>query len=189
MVILLVASIAFFGYAEHTVAQVSNREAFQLLAVECLLESSDTLDAFRLAAPDTMPYVRAALTSGWSASGKRVFLDDSSERELPVLRYRIGQARVSYAGSKRRSVAREVTLALQVTITRADGSILEDRVCTQMYADTLLGIRLSDLEDQSYPETRGEPPTAGWVRRYLEPVVTVGAIAVGVLLFFSLRSR
>lgn len=185
---ILAASAAVLFNFTISSAQSTNREIFEELARECLTETTDTLHAFRLAAPDTMPYVRAALASEWNAGGKRVYVDGLPAETLPVLRYVVRHASVAYDRRGAGAVERDVRLTLHATLTRADGSVLDDHLCTLRRTQSLQGIHLSDLEDPLYPETRGDPPRGGWIRRYLEPVVTVGAIAVGIFLFFSLRS-
>ncbi|HEX7070613.1 MAG TPA: hypothetical protein VF190_07395, partial [Rhodothermales bacterium] len=60
--------------------------------------------------------------------------------------------------------------------------------CTDAAVDTVRVADLALLEDRAFSETVGNRPEGGFFRRVIEPAVLVGAVAVGVFLFFSLRS-
>jgi hypothetical protein len=173
-------------------AQTSNLTAFQNLALQCLAEAPDTARAFRLDAPAQMPYLRTALTEAWRQDGRAVFLADSSyqrpARPLPLLQYQIEAVDVAYARAGRRRVDRALSLGLRYSFTAPDGRLLDERACRDTFTDTIRRRNLAAVEDEAFPETRGEAPASGWFRRYLEPAVAVAATAVTVFLFFSLRS-
>jgi hypothetical protein len=48
---------------------------------------------------------------------------------------------------------------------------------------------VEDLENRSYPFTLGELPPEPFFSSLLEPIVAIGAAAVTVILFFSVRSK
>ena len=171
-------------------AQPSNLEAFQQLAVECLVGAvPDTVRAFRLEAPDEMPYVRTALVARWQNGGRRLYVaDTSSAEQFPALEYEIERADVTYARERRRTLRRTVTLALRYTLTTAEGHLLRDARCRDAYTDTVRRDALPTLETTAFPETQADPPPGGWLRRYVQPAVVAAATAVTVYLFFSLRS-
>ena len=156
------------------------------LAVQCLSDVPGTLTSFRLVPADTMPYLRAALTDEWIGRGTRVALPTAED--LTTLRYDIDHTGVRYRRLGRRLHERTISLGIDYTLSEANGGVLDDGVCSEMVVDTVRVRDLSVLEDLAYPETAGQRPPAGWFRRYLEPVVLGGAVAVAVLLFFSLRS-
>lgn len=173
-------------------AQPANLAVYQDLAATCLADAPDTLRAFRLEAPARMPYLRPALAARWTAEGRTLFVADpadSAGAALPRLAFEVEEAAVAYARASRRRVRRSVALALRYSIVAADGRLLAEDRCRQTYADVVDARSLAALESAAYPETHAERPPAGWLRRYLEPALLTAATAVGVYLFFTLRSQ
>ncbi len=171
--------------------QPTNLEAYQTLAVECLAAAPDTARAFRLAVPARMPFLRTALVARWQEEGHMVFLADSSFEAtgaLPRLAYEVEEATVAYERAGRKQLRRTVTLALRHTFTGPGGEILREDRCRDVYEDTVARRAAAGLADEAFPETQAPLPEAGWLRRYLEPVVLTAATAVAVYLFFTLRS-
>ena len=185
----LVAAVLVVGAAGPCRGQATNLAHYEAMAVACLSAVPDTARAFRLDAPDAMPYLRAALVARWQSEGRVIFRPDAPAAEaLPWLRYAIEEARVAYAKAPDHRLARTVTLALRYTFTGADGRILRDDRCRDVRADTIRSADRARVETAAFPETQAPPPEAGWVRRYLEPAVITAATAVGIYLFFTLRS-
>ena len=170
----------------------TNLEAYQTLALRCLASVPDTAQVLALDAPARMPYLRTALTDAWRRDGRTLFLADTSFQTnappTPRLRYAIEEARVAYARARRKHLDRTVTLALRYTFTAADGRLLGEARCREAFTDTIRRADRAALESETFPETRGDPPRAGWMRRYLEPAVLAAATAITVYLFFNLRS-
>lgn len=172
-------------------AQPATSAVYAQLALRCLRPVPDTVRAFRFDAADRMPYLRPGLTSAWQADGYAVFLADSARAgaALPELAFRIEDARVAYDRAGRRRYRRTVLLALHHTLSGSDGRILREDRCREQFADTLRAADVVRVESLAHPETQGLLPEGNLLRRYLEPAVLTGAVAVVVLLFFSLRSR
>lgn len=55
--------------------------------------------------------------------------------------------------------------------------------------DTINVEDVENVENRSYPFTRGELPPEPFFSSLLEPIVAIGAAAVTVILFFSVRSK
>jgi hypothetical protein len=55
--------------------------------------------------------------------------------------------------------------------------------------DTINVKDVENVENRSYPFTRGELPPEPFFSSLLEPIVAIGAAAVTVILFFSVRSK
>lgn len=55
--------------------------------------------------------------------------------------------------------------------------------------DTINADDYEKVENRSFPFTRGNPPKEPLFSSLLEPVVAVGAAAIAVILFFSVRSK
>ncbi len=174
-------------------AQPTNLEAYQTLALRCLAEAPDTTQAFRLDAPAQMPYLRTALAQRWRDEGRVLFLADSLQHvsgpATARLRYEIEEAQVAYARAPRKQLVRTVTLALRYTFTAADGRLLREDRCRDTLTDTIRRSDRAALEWDAFPETQGEAPRGGWIRRHLEPAILAVATAVTVYLFFNIRSE
>ncbi len=174
-------------------AQPTNLEAYQGLALRCLAEAPDTTQAFGLDAPAQMPYLRTALAQQWRQEGRALFLADSLQHvsgpEIAWLRYKIEEAQVAYARAPGKQLVRTVTLALRYTFTAADGRLLREDRCRDTLTDTIRRSDREALEWDAFPETQGEAPRGGWIRRYLEPTIVAVATAVTVYLFFNIRSE
>jgi hypothetical protein len=172
------------------VAQPTNLEGFQQMAWQCLGGGlPDTVRAFRLDAPSEMPYVRSALVQRWRGEQRSPFVADSATRpDLARLAYVVDEAAVTYENAPDDRLPRSQRLALRYTLTAPDGELLIDRRCRETRADTVASARRDALEDEAFPRTQAEPPPAGGWRRYVKPALLVAATAVGVYLFFSIRS-
>ncbi len=57
------------------------------------------------------------------------------------------------------------------------------------YSDTVNYGNIHDLENTSYPVTRGNIPPEPFLGSLLEPVVAIGTAAVVIFLFFAIRSK
>ena len=55
--------------------------------------------------------------------------------------------------------------------------------------DTINVENVEYVENRSYPFTRGDLPTEPFFSSILEPVIAIGAAAVVIVLFFSVRSK
>lgn len=167
----------------------TNIEALQNLAVACVADAvPDSMQSFRLDAPDRMPYLRSALVDRWQAENRLLYLADTTSTDLPTLAYAVETVDVRYARSGRRTVARTVRLALRYSLTAPDGRLLRDTRCQDAYTDTIRRDAIAALEAEAFPETQGEVPPGGWFRRYAQPAIVAAATVVTVYLFFSLRS-
>ena len=183
--------VVLAGTAGGAVAQPTNLEAFQALAVQCLAEAPGAAQRFRLAAPAQMPYLRTALLDRWRADGRTAFLADSvaAPGDLPQLRYEIEEVGVAYERAGRKRLARTVTLGLRYDLVGADGEVLADDRCRHVHADAIRRADLEALEAPAFPETQAEAPGGGFRQRYLEPALLATATAVTIFLFFNLRSE
>ncbi len=57
------------------------------------------------------------------------------------------------------------------------------------YNDTLKYNDIQNVENDDYPFTKGEIPPEPFLSSLFEPIVAVGAAAVAVILFFTVRSK
>lgn len=57
------------------------------------------------------------------------------------------------------------------------------------YSDTIRYDNIRNVEDRSFPFTKGEVPPEPFLSSLFEPIVAIGAAAVIVILFFTIRSK
>ncbi len=185
------AAVGFMlGLTATAGAQPTNREVFVRLAQECLDKAPESATAFRLDAGERLAFIRADLVSRWQTAGYVLYEADSSAGAgLPLLRYRIEEAAVRYERAARGALQRSVVLSLTYALTATDGRVVREQPCRLSSTDVIRRSDVERVESPGYPETQAPLPRGGFVRRYLEPAVLLGAVAVGVYLFFSLRSE
>jgi len=169
-------------------AQETNAERMSAMAVACVAERAAGADTVSIAGPVRLPFIRSAVTSSWQASGVPVF---DAERTVvgTVVRLTVPDAGVEYRRAERGQLERTVRLDLGVRVTAPDGRIRIDDTCSVSETDLVDADDVEALEDPSWPETVGEAPRPGFLRRIAQPVIVAAATAAGVFLFFSLRSR
>ncbi|SHL07978.1 hypothetical protein [Rhodothermus profundi] len=186
--LLLLLSLFFWSSRTPAAAQPTNLERFQELARTCLA-LPDTLQAFRLEAPDTLPYLRVHLEAHWLQEQRQVYFGDTLR--LPTLRYRIEAARVAYARLDAQHLQRTVTLALRYELLSPDGRLLDVWSCQPVAVDTVAQRLLPHLEHPAFPETQAPlpPERPGLLERYVLPAVALVATTLSIYLLFTLRSR
>lgn len=191
MRILYFIGCLFIGSTSVLQAQVlplTNLEQFQRLAHACLT-LPDSLQAFRLEAPDTLPYVQTALEASWLQEGRKLYT--TATMPLPTVRYQITAAQVTYQLLPRKQVVRRITLAMQYALQAPDGRVLFAASCQPIVTDTVAQHLIFRLEHPAFPETQAPLPTKppGLLTRYLVPTLALTATALSVYLLFTLRSR
>ena len=179
--------------ARLSVAQQTNMELFQQMAIECLGPIPATHRSFKLSSSDTStPFIKSSLIQHWQDKDYTVYVADSSFADatdsLPVFTYSIGKSEVTYERLRKKQVKRAVHLTSHYTLTLEDGQIVGDDVCSKTMSDSISRESLQTVEDVAFAVTRAPHPAQGWFQRYLEPVVLTTATVLGVYLFFTLRS-
>lgn len=144
---------------------------------------------------DTSWVVRNALLETLKRMKYNVFLSSSTEKQegvsldigLVETKVRYGPAfRESFLG--KRKTARKIEVAVSANIRDARDEVLFAGSLSRGFSDTIHVGDLPDLEIPSIPLTQGEPPEGGFFDSVLEPLIIIGASAVAVYLFFTVRS-
>lgn len=109
--------------------------------------------------------------------------------------FSLADTRVTYANARsdgflgQRIVDRTVKLTLRGKIVdRRTGALLALREWTEEGSDVIGISQLESLETPGLFMTKGVAPPEGFFSGLLEPLVLLGAIAVAVVLLFSIRS-
>jgi hypothetical protein len=112
-----------------------------------------------------------------------------------VAEFGVADARVAYANLRRdgflgqRVLDRNVKLTLRGKIVdRRTGALLSIREWTEEQDDVVGISQIESLETPGVPMTKGTVPPEGFFSGLAEPLVVLGAIAVAVVLLFSIRS-
>lgn len=107
----------------------------------------------------------------------------------------VADARVIYTNPRRdgflgqRAVDRRVRLTLRGKIVdRRTGALLSMREWTEERVDLIGVSQIESLETPGLSMTKGSVPPEGFFSGLAEPLVLLGAIAVAVVLLFSIRS-
>ncbi|MFK7845036.1 MAG: hypothetical protein AB8G77_07040 [Rhodothermales bacterium] len=177
-----------------TVAQPTNMEAFQALALECMAFISEADGDLLIDAPAKMPYVRSTIINHLQQHGKAVYLADSTYTDQPgnlaTLQYKIAPGtNVLYERIKRKKAKRTVSFSAATSLISAQGQVLHDEVCTKQVVDSVSISGLDKLESNAYAETKAPPPKASFGKRVLQPLMLTAATTLTVYLFFTLRSE
>ena len=173
-------------------AQPTNMEAFQSLAIRCMDFLADQQDDLEIDAPAKMPFVRSAIVTWLNDNGREVFLADSlynnKPEDLNSLRYQIDETSITYDRRKKKRALRTINFGASATLVSPEGRIIEDQTCLESFDDVIDIADISSLESNSYSETKGQPPRAGFGKRILQPLMLTAATTLTVYLFFTLRS-
>ena len=184
LAIVLLTLVPFRGAG----AQETNAERMSAIAVACVAEHTSGADTLSIAGPERLPFIRSAVTAAWQASGIPVF-DADRARAGTEVRLAVTDAGVVYRRAEGGQFERTVRLDLGVRVTAPDGRVLADETCSRSETDLPDAADVQSLEDPTWPETVGEAPRPGFLRRIAQPLIVAAATAAGVFLFFSLRSR
>lgn len=171
-------------------AQESNADLLARLGVECVARALPDPETVALKGPDRLPFIRSALVNTWIARGVAVLEAEAiADRRVVRVAAAVEVARVTYGRSSSGLSDRTVELGLRLAVSAADGTVLYDDLCTNRFSDRVEPSAFDRLENPVFPETVGTRPPRGFFHRVIQPAVIGAASAVGVLLFFSLRSR
>lgn len=124
-------------------------------------------------------------------NGITILPDQSSTENLTKVNFVIDDCNVSYNQPERDglfgSFYSERTINLTGNYFISDKSILKNFNIS--LKDTVKVDEIERLENRSYPFTHGEIPAEPFFSSLLEPIVAVGAAAITIILFFSVRSK
>ena len=124
-------------------------------------------------------------------NGKEIVNDSSTGENIVNVNFVIDNSNVTYSNPERDGVFgdffTERTIELSVNYLVASNQSLKTFNLTSK--DTINVKDVENVENRSYPFTQGELPPEPFFSSLLEPVVAIGAAAVIIVLFFSVRSK
>jgi len=122
--------------------------------------------------------------------GKKISNEKSDQAS--TVNYIIDSAEVTYGDIYQDGffgsyyLSRNLSLKGNYTV-ESDSTVLKD--FSYSYKDTLKYEDIQNVENDSYPFTKGEIPPEPFLSSLFEPIVAIGAAAAAVILFFSVRSK
>ena len=129
-------------------------------------------------------WLRPGLTTAFKYKNKS---DDSPITDA-VVTFEIQEATVEYERASRSSISRTIKVQLSGLLLR-DGTVVSSVTdCPDTFHDEVNRDNIDAIEHAGIPETMGDIPKSGFLRRFGQPIVVGAASAVAVYLFFSVRS-
>jgi len=124
-------------------------------------------------------------------NGKEIVSDNSLGDNIVNVNFVIDYSNVTYSDPERDGIFgdffTERTIELSVNYLISSNQSLKSFNLTSK--DTINVKDIENVEDRSYPFTQGELPPEPFFSSLLEPIVAIGAAAVIIVLFFSVRSK
>ena len=127
-----------------------------------------------------------------SITKKNKSIVDSNIKDALTINYVIDKAGVQYEDMFRdgllgdEKVPRILELKGNYLIKNSKETV---KTFEYFYADTISVDEIKSVENISYPFTQAEVPAEPFFSNLWEPVIAIGAAAVAVYLFFSVRSK
>lgn len=112
----------------------------------------------------------------------------------PVLEIGLAEAGVSYGRAFRGSLfgkqlaQRRIRTTISANLRSANEEVLFAGNLSRVFIDTVRAGDIAELETAGIPFTHGKPPEEGFFDTILEPAIIMGAAAVAIYLFFTVRS-
>ena len=170
----------------------SHTERLAELTMSCLETAVDGASSFRFLPQGQTPLVASPLVAAWTSNGKTVFLEPSDAEaaaRAPLLVVTTDQSTVMLSRSGRNDVRRDVSVDLTWWLSSAAGDVVGTDTCREDRDDVLSREDAHEFAVEGSPVLDPDIPRRSRLLGAVEPVVLLGATAVGTYLLFNLRSR
>ena len=145
--------------------------------------------------PDTSWVARNTIVEALTKLNYSVYLpSQGGEGKAAIIDLGIVEMKVRYGDVFRegvlgtRKTERTINTTLSANVRNAQNEILFAGAVSRALKDTVVVSDVAQLENSSIAFTHGEPPKTDFFENVLEPVIIIGASAVVVFLFFTVRS-
>ncbi len=127
-----------------------------------------------------------------SLTKKKKSIVDSNDKDALTINYAIDKASVNYGEMFRDGLLGDEkiprTLELKGNyLIKSNNEIV--KTFEYSFADTITVDEVKDVENISYPFTQSDVPAEPFFSNLWEPVIAIGAAAIAVYLFFTVRSK
>jgi hypothetical protein len=136
------------------------------------------------------------IISQFSKNDIKILRGAESNNNYPNLNFVIDNAEVFYGEQERDGflgdfyVTRDIILSGNYLLTSGIESFLnKGKEFEYTFSDRIKVEDIEKIENRSYPFTQGTLPPEPFFSSLLEPVIAVGAAALAIILFFSVRSK
>lgn len=132
------------------------------------------------------------ILSRFIAEGKIIRNSNTKGSNLVVVDFTIDKAKVNYGDMYRKGLLGGFYIPRVITLS---GNFLVLPTLKQLqdfnytYTDTVKVDEVRSLENISYPFTQGQLPPEPFFSSLFEPVIAIGATALAIILFFTIRSK
>jgi len=128
----------------------------------------------------------------FKSKGIKIIPNNLNGDNSTQINFTVVNAHVHYNSMFRKNLLGEFYLDRNIILT-GNYSILDSSSLIKKFnyssVDTVSYDSLSYIQNYSYPFTKGETPAEPFISSFWEPVVAIGATAVAVILFFTIRSK
>ena len=132
------------------------------------------------------------IISALTKNGKNIISKIGKDSSSITINFTIDIAKVSYGDLFRESLFGEFYTTRNLTLS-GNYIVFSSAVKTYnfnfSYNDTVSTSDIKNIENSSYPFTQAQLPTEPFISSIYEPVIAVGATALTVILFFTIRSK
>jgi hypothetical protein len=132
------------------------------------------------------------IISDFAGKGKKIVPNDSLKQNDLMLNFVCENANVTYGKMYRDGlfgsfyVPRTVSIAGNYIFPYSDAKLHN---FNYSISDTVKVNDIKSIENNSYPFTQGQVPQEPFFPSLIEPVIAIGATALAVILFFTVRSK
>ena len=176
------------AFAQSGDSGVSHADVLAVLTADCLEPVIAESSSFRFLAQGATDLVASPLVGSWARAGKNVFLQPS-EAPAPLLVVTTDKAEVDLQRDGRRKLKRTVSIDLTWWLSSIDGDVTGTDTCRSSKSDSLTRDQAERMAVDGSPILDPTIPPRSRLMHAAQPVVLLGATAVGTYLLFNLRSR
>ena len=187
-VILSLLVVSTPAFAQSGESEASHVDVLAALTADCLEPIIAGSTSFRFLAQGATDLVASPLVGSWTRAGKSVFLQPS-EVSAPLLVVTTDQAMVDLQRDGRRKLKRTVSIDLTWWLSSPEGDVTGTNTCRSSTSDSLTRDQAKWMAVDGSSVLDPTIPPRSRLLQAAQPVVLLGATAVGTYLLFNLRSR
>lgn len=172
-------------------AQDTHADVLGGMVEDCLGPAVADADTFRVAFEGVPGFMETRLIAHWLDEGRVVLAGEASGEDDAAdlhLHAAIDEAGVVLDRAGGGMLERTARIVVTYRLTASTDRVLAADTCRSSEQDVIDGDLAESLADGRYSGTSPEIPSTSRLRRFVEPVVVIGAAAIGTYLFFNLRS-
>ena len=194
IIVIVLSSVLSSGLFSQT---LSNLERINLLVDASTKEissaSQDTTDSYKLVNKTLNEYniLNSRVVAGLSKNGIKIDNDSSLSN---IISYTISHSGVEYSDLFRDGLFGEYLLERKFDlmgnyVVEKNGIVINSNTFEISKMDTISYNNFAFVENNSLPFTKANVPSEPFLPSIVEPVIAITAVAVTIILFFTVRSK